>query len=174
MGFDLVFYYIAWYVLLAFPIEVSFTMIISALLVRALIVFNLMTPSRFLFDFFVAGGFVILGFAVEIGFLSAGVLFQANGGNLPPVWLLALWWVLGWSFISLFGGFRKRPALLSLLSAVFAPLSYYWGCQLRVDYSLGGGVGALFAIATVWAVVLPLVLKVVFIWPVPVALQNGD
>jgi hypothetical protein len=101
------------------------------------------------------------GIAADGLLIAAGVLaFPGRGGLLPPLWMVALW-VNFTLALDAMGWARDRWWVGALAGGVGGPLSYRVGERLGIlSFGLPAA-EALAAVAIVWAVALPVLLRVV-------------
>lgn len=101
-----------------------------------------------------------------LGVLIDGTLFQlglfsmfgepANGGVLPPIWLLCLWVSVGTLFAHSLSMLRSRYLLIALMGMVGPPLSYIAGAKLSGITLADPMLMTLSVVAIIWALILPL------------------
>jgi hypothetical protein len=101
----------------------------------------------------------LLGIGVEVFYKTSGlIVYQADVPGwmgVPPVWIMALWFLFVSTLTASLGWLRGRYFLSSALGAVFGPLSYLAGeglGALALPHPLLLSVGA-FALS--WALILP-------------------
>lgn len=103
----------------------------------------------------------VIGFAIETLVVRQGHVIYPSGQPLPgiaPYWIVALWGLLAIALNVTMRWLRSRPWLAAALGAVVGPLSFVSGVRL-------GGAAfvhpapALLTLALVWAVTLPLLVR---------------
>jgi hypothetical protein len=77
---------------------------------------------------------------------------------LAPYWLVAMWALFATTLNVSMGWLRGRPLLAALFGAIGGPLSYWAGARLGA-MELLQPVAALAALAVVWALAMPLLLR---------------
>jgi hypothetical protein len=112
------------------------------------------------------GRAVVAGLAA--GFLGDGLLMASGvlafpGGRalpVPPAWMLGLWVNLALALDGL-GWARERHWLTAIAGGIGGPLSYRIGDRLGILSFGASAPAALAAIGVVWAVALPLLVRLV-------------
>ena len=79
-------------------------------------------------------------------------------GGLPPLWMVSLWALFATTFNVSLRALRARPLIASVLGAVGAPAAYYAGAGMGA-LTLMSPAPALAAIALVWAIATPMLLR---------------
>lgn len=77
--------------------------------------------------------FVVLGVVIDGALIFDGWLVMPSSlwtFPIPPPWLLGLWAGVGSLFFHCLSWGLQRPWLLSIVAAIFAPLSYFLGADL--------------------------------------------
>jgi hypothetical protein len=104
----------------------------------------------------------VLGLLVETALSAIGATAPARDAipsPLPPLWLFALWPNFGAALPVSLRFLRGRTALSAALGAVAGPGAYYAGARLgALSFPRGDGFG-LAALAVVWAVSVPLLVR---------------
>ena len=82
-------------------------------------------------------------------------LVEFSGGSdyFIPVWLVTMWFLFAWIVPDLLSKFADRRYALSVVSAVFGPLSYFWGIGfhiLKIDSYIFYLVYAVFWVVLMW------------------------
>jgi hypothetical protein len=79
---------------------------------------------------------------------------------LAPVWIVALWLLFATMLNESLAWLQGRPALAAVLGAIFGPLSYLAGARLGAARFPRSTAVAMVALALIWGVALPLLLRV--------------
>jgi hypothetical protein len=99
---------------------------------------------------------VILGLAHDLLLIHTGQIQFLESAQLPPMWLVCLWALLGITLNHSLQWIYYRPLWSSLLGAMLAPLSYLAGVTLSSAEWSSPLVEVLPIIAALWLVILPL------------------
>lgn len=76
---------------------------------------------------------LILGVSFDALAQKLGLVqFYGDSVFLIPTWLVTLWFLFSWIAPELVFKFKDRPKLFLVLSAIFGPLSYFWGIGFMV------------------------------------------
>ena len=101
-----------------------------------------------------------LGIAIDTLWFVSGVLVNADGSEMVPVWLCALWICFSTTCAHCFTFLHERLLLAAVLGGVFGTSSYWVGVSLS-EVSLGvSPFVALCALAAVWALLFPGMLMI--------------
>ena len=104
----------------------------------------------------------VLGLLVETALSAIGATAPARDAipsPLPPLWLIALWPNFGAALPVSLRFLRGKTALSAVLGAVAGPGAYYGGARLgALSFPGGDGLG-LALLAVVWAVSVPLLVR---------------
>ncbi|WP_373502441.1 DUF2878 domain-containing protein [Aestuariivirga sp.] len=101
----------------------------------------------------------VLGFALESGFMAAGLIDYAGtepGQIAAPVWIMALWFGFATLPNASLSWLRGRWGLQFMLGAIAGPLTYWGGVKLGAA-TIPDGTGALFWIGLAWALTMPVI-----------------
>jgi hypothetical protein len=124
----------------------------------------LVPKATVLFEMALLVKMLFVGLCVEVFYLQVGVLVQASGTLIPPVWLLMIWVLFATTLSHSLLWLRKKLYLAAVFSAVAAPLSYYAGVQLNASISFHDNAWlSISIIALSWAVIFPLAFR----WVLP-------
>jgi hypothetical protein len=102
------------------------------------------------------------GLFFETALMQSGWLAYAGGPGpveLAPLWIVALWALFATTFNVSLRALRARPVLAAILGAVGGPAAYYAGARLGA-LELVSPIPALAAIAIVWAIATPVLMRV--------------
>jgi len=116
-------------------------------------------PSRELLLVLMTGA---IGIAWDSVMVVAGWLVYPAGNvvaGLAPYWILGMWMLFATTLNVSFRWLRAKPALASLMGAVFGPASYYAGASAGAVEFVEPGL-ALAAISAGWALMLPGLLMI--------------
>ncbi len=103
--------------------------------------------------------FFVVGFVIESIYLHSGIMLIAGNPLLPPLWLLLLWVLFATTCRYSLRWLSSRFMFAIVFAAIGAPLSYYFGVQLRQDVLFNPSLPySLFMISASWAVVFPILL----------------
>jgi hypothetical protein len=104
---------------------------------------------------------VLMGLVLDSMLVATGWLAYANGqmaAGLAPYWILAMWALFATTMNVTMRWMRNRHVLAALLGLVGGPLSYLAGQRLgAVQFT--DTLGAAAALAVVWAVAMPVLVK---------------
>lgn len=103
----------------------------------------------------------VLGFLIESAIVRQGHVAYPSGqpyAGLAPYWIVALWGLLAIALNVTMRWLRGRPWLAAALGAVLGPLSFSSGVRLG-GAQLLQPTPALLTLALVWAVALPLLVR---------------
>lgn len=133
-----------------------------ALVAVILIAASFALPSEVRGRWFAA--LLLLGLAGGIAdsLVAASGLVRYGAGFRPwmaPPWIVSLW-CLSALWLPNLSGFSRRPAIAALLGALGAPLAYAGGVRLGAAAFPQPSWPSLVAIGAVWAVALPLMLRI--------------
>ena len=102
----------------------------------------------------------LLGFLADSLLTGLGLLRFPSGqwhAQLAPYWMVAMWMLFATTLNVSLRWLQPRLGLASLLGMIAGPLAYYAGARLGgVSFSAPGA--ALFAVAAVWTLILPILL----------------
>lgn len=104
----------------------------------------------------------LIGFCIDTVHLHLGVFSLVGSPRFPhlcPLWLAALWGLLGVILRGSLNWLAGRFWLAALLGAVAGPLSYLGGAKLGAASLPANRAFSVAALAIAWAVVMPL-----FVW----------
>ena len=99
---------------------------------------------------------VVLGLVHDLLLIHTGQIQFVESAQLPPLWLMCLWALLGITLNHSLQWIYYRPLWSSLLGAVFAPLSYLAGVALSSAEWSSPLIEVLPIIAALWLIILPL------------------
>jgi hypothetical protein len=103
----------------------------------------------------------LIGFCVDSANLGFGVFELIGAPRFPhlcPLWLVALWALFGTTLRGSLSWLAGRYGLAALLGAVAGPLSYLGGAKLGAVTLHPNRAFSIAALATAWAVVMPLLV----------------
>lgn len=103
----------------------------------------------------------VIGFCVDTVHLHLGVWAQTGAPRFPnlcPIWLVALWALLGTTLRGSLSWLAGRYALAAVLGAVAGPLSYVGGEKLGAATLHPNLVFSVGALVVGWAIVMPLLV----------------
>jgi hypothetical protein len=107
---------------------------------------------------------MLLGLVLDSGLAASGLLvYAASGGSdvLAPAWILALWAGFALTLTHSLAWFAQRPLAAALFGLVGGPLAYAGAGTVAAAVAFPqGGVIALVAVASCWAVAMPLLYAV--------------
>lgn len=114
------------------------------------------------------------GFLIDSLLSAGGVLtFASRSAGAPaPLWVAALWAQLAGAAAP-FARLADRPLLAAALGALAGPLAYRTGAALGAVEIHAGGLGALAALALVWALATP-AIAVLSRWVVAAPADGGE
>lgn len=101
---------------------------------------------------------LLLGIAVDTALLHSGSLFFESRGFIPmlsPIWMWALWLILGCTLNESMSWLKGRYLLSGVLGAIAGPLSYLAGVKLGAA-NWGNETQALVLLGLIWAIAMPL------------------
>ncbi|MCX6997451.1 MAG: DUF2878 domain-containing protein [Kiritimatiellaeota bacterium] len=104
----------------------------------------------------------LIGFCLDTAQLRLGVFALAGAPRFPhlcPLWLAALWALLGTTLRGSLSWLAGRYWLSAILGAVAGPLSYLGGARLGAATLPVNHAFSVAALAVAWAVAMPL-----FVW----------
>jgi hypothetical protein len=82
---------------------------------------------------FSAAIILLVGMGFDFLCFRIGIIrFYSDGDFFLPKWLLALWILFGWIAPYIIFQFKDRRFIISALSSVFGPLSYYSGISFGI------------------------------------------
>lgn len=97
-----------------------------------------------------------LGFALETGFINAGLISYAGGeAVVPPIWIIALWLGFGTLPSASLAWLKDRWIMQALLGFIAGPLTYWGGVKLGAASLPEAAGAALIAIGLAWALAMP-------------------
>ncbi len=102
-------------------------------------------------------GFSVFGLLLDRLLFIAGVLVAPGGA--APLWISALWPVLGTTAAHAFSGLARHPLVAAVVGAVGGLLSYRLGASLS-DIAFGTSPLAEIVLLGLWAILFPLMLVV--------------
>lgn len=105
---------------------------------------------------------VVLGLVFDSLLVMSGWLWYPSGmmfAGVAPYWILAMWALFATTLNVSMGWLKGKPFLASVLGAVFGPLSYMAGQRLGAMEFVNFQ-SAIFALAIIWALVMPLLVTV--------------
>lgn len=100
----------------------------------------------------------LLGLVADTTLMQTGSLVFESPGPitlLSPIWMWALWLILGCTLNESMSWLKGRYVLASILGAITGPLSYFAGVELGAA-SWGNEAKALVLLALIWATAMPL------------------
>lgn len=129
--------------------------------VLAIVALHLRAARRPAVEARLVAGAVLLGLAADSLLLATGWIAYPNGGWIPgvaPYWIVSLWALFATTLNVSMRWLSGRAALAALFGAVGGPLSYLAGARLGA-MSFVETAPAVAALAVVWAVAMPLLMK---------------
>ncbi len=112
--------------------------------------------------FALSGLAVLVGVAVEVALIAAGLVRYAEPGPfalLPPLWLVSLWALFALVIETALTSLDGRRIVQALLAAAGGPLAYLAGEKLQAMEFLEPRWLGLSILGCAWAVVLPLLME---------------
>ena len=109
----------------------------------------------------------LVGIIGEGTLMASGIVSYTEPGPvpfLPPIWLIALWFGFATLMNVSMAWMKNRYALAAVLGLLFGPLSYIAGEKLGGMTIHEPRMIGIAAIATMWAVAMPLLVKLGETW----------
>lgn len=106
---------------------------IGTFVVAAAVALHLLQSARPLNDLKLMAAAGFLGFVLDSGLASGGIVVFASGvwvDGLAPHWMVALWVAFATTFHLSLRWVMARPAFAALLGAIGGPVAYYAGMRL--------------------------------------------
>ncbi|MCE3253179.1 MAG: hypothetical protein K0Q67_2199 [Cellvibrio sp.] len=119
------------------------------------VVIHLLVSRRWLDDCIAIILALLLGLVHDLILIHTGQIRFVESAQLPPVWLVCLWALLGITLNHSLKWIYSRPLWSSLLGAIAAPLSYFAGVALSSAEWSSPLVEVLPIIAVLWLMILP-------------------
>ena len=104
-------------------------------------------------------GVTFLGFVIDQILFGMDVFNLAGKAAPAPLWLTCLWPVFATTLMHAFDWLQGRVIVSSVVGAVGGCLSYIAGVRLTL-IEFGSGMWGPLIIATLWAIIFPLFLKI--------------
>ena len=145
----------AWFSVMLLPVFVYVPIILAFFIVHI----GWIVPYRRVWIWIVR--ISVLGWLLDSMLLHMGV-FDFSSGSVLPFWLLSLWTMFAFIFMTSVVEFRDRLGLLAVISFVSGPASYYGGVQLKAGASLADPVWqSLLFIGVAWCFFTPFILSLI-------------
>lgn len=150
----------------------------SPLIVAAFTVANLWLHTFYVANLPRESGWLVsawsAGALLDLAVFRSGLLINSDGSIWPPFWLLCLWLNFALAVRYCFAFLQKNLLLASALGAVAGPFSYFVGSALNGQVSLmQPPAQTLIALALIWAVFLPFLVRLARLFDTVEARQNA-
>lgn len=99
-----------------------------------------------------------LGFAIDSGLMQLG-LFSVKDTLWAPMWLVAMWLLLGFTFESMLA-WRQKKWVFLLIGAVSGPLTYIWCDAIKILEYARPLWAAILVHGVIWLVLTPVLFKI--------------
>jgi len=99
-----------------------------------------------------------VGFLIDTALIKSGLFTMAGAESYAPLWLVAMWILLGLTYESMLA-LRQRTWLLLLSGAVYGPLTYVWCEAVHLLAYSKPMWGSLLIHGVLWAALTPVLFK---------------
>ena len=136
--------------------------LLGLLLVSLIVIVHVQISKWRSHELMLVGLAVLLGLLFDSLLVMSGWLQYSSGMLFPgiaPYWILAMWALFATTLNVSMGWLKGKLVLASVLGAIFGPLSYMAGQRLGAMEFVNFQ-SAIVALAIIWALVMPLLVKV--------------
>ena len=129
--------------------------------VAAIVTWHLARARRPVEELLLVATAAAAGLVIETALMQTGWIRYPEAAAMPglaPLWMVALWGLFATTFNVSLRPLRERLAIAAAVGAVGAPIAYYAGARMGA-MELVSPAPALIAIAVVWAIATPALLR---------------